>query len=367
MTKSITSGRATKSVRIYRELRAAILQGQYPFGQKVPSETVLTRKYDVSRPTVARALAELEAEHMVVRKAGSGTYVAYRQQEQGLLRLGLLVPGLGETEVFEVICAQIADLAHENNYDLIWNGIPVGDGEQDRTKFEDLVDRYIEQRVDGIFFVPLRTRDDEDPINVRIAEKLTRAGTAVVLLDRDAVSFPRRSPYDLVEIDNFQAGYAMTGHLLERGARRIDFLMWPHGPNTIRRRVSGYQSALHESGRKAPDDWIHTGNPDDAAFVGRVLAGHHADAYLCDNDTYAAQFMHTLKDLGIRIPADVRVTGFDDVSFATHLRVPLTTFHQPCRDLGKVAVETMLARIPHPKAPPRTVQLCGHVVVRKST
>ncbi|MCP4343662.1 MAG: LacI family transcriptional regulator, partial [Desulfobulbaceae bacterium] len=113
--------------------------------------------------------------------------------------------------------------------------------------------------------------------------------------------------------------------------------------------------------------WIHIGNPNDTNFVQQVLSDGRADAYICDNDTYAAQLMHELDNLGVSIPDDVRIAGFDDVSHAEHLRVPLTSYHQPCAQIGKVAVETLLARIQQPDEPAKTIQLTGGLVIRKSS
>ena len=76
--------------------------------------------------------------------------------------------------------------------------------------------------------------------------------------------------------------------------------------------------------------------------------------------------MHTLMSLGQRIPEDIRIVGIDDVKYSRLLPVPLTTLHQPCRDIGRIAMATMLDRIANPDLPPRDVLLRCDVVVRKS-
>jgi len=76
--------------------------------------------------------------------------------------------------------------------------------------------------------------------------------------------------------------------------------------------------------------------------------------------------MHTLLSLGKRIPEDIRIVGIDDVKYARLLPVPLTTLHQPCRDLGRIAMGTMLERIANPDLPPRDVLLRCDLVMRKS-
>jgi GntR family transcriptional regulator of arabinose operon len=96
------------------------------------------------------------------------------------------------------------------------------------------------------------------------------------------------------------------------------------------------------------------------------LKTNRIDAFLCANDNTAAQLMRTLLGLGLRVPEDVRIAGIDDVRYAELLPVPLTTLHQPCMDIGAVAVSTMLDRIANPQLPARSILLNGHLVVRQS-
>ena len=76
--------------------------------------------------------------------------------------------------------------------------------------------------------------------------------------------------------------------------------------------------------------------------------------------------MRSLESLGIRVPHDVRVVGFDDVKYATLLSVALTTIHQPCRDIAGIAFRTMLQRIAEPALPACSLALTPALVVRES-
>jgi DNA-binding LacI/PurR family transcriptional regulator len=76
--------------------------------------------------------------------------------------------------------------------------------------------------------------------------------------------------------------------------------------------------------------------------------------------------MRSLEKAGFKAPRDVRVVGFDDVKYATLLSVPLTTIHQPCRDIAAVAFKTMLDRIADPTAPASSRALTPRLVVRES-
>ena len=76
--------------------------------------------------------------------------------------------------------------------------------------------------------------------------------------------------------------------------------------------------------------------------------------------------MRSLESQGTRVPRDVRVVGFDDVKYATLVSPPLTTIHQPCRDIAVIAFRTMLDRLADPTLPTRRISLPPRLVVRES-
>jgi len=131
-------------------------------------------------------------------------------------------------------------------------------------------------------------------------------------------------------------------------------------------RVAGYREALLSQDGKPRRDLVTIGDASDTRFIKSILRKHHPDAFVCANDLTAGNLMHTLIALGQRIPEDVRIMGIDDVKYARLLPVPLTTLHQPCRDIGRMAMAVMLDRIGNPDLPPRDVLLRCEVVVRKS-
>ena len=204
------------------------------------------------------------------------------------------------------------------------------------------------KKVSGVFFAPLELTPEKDAINRRIANVFDRAGIPLVLLDRDLVPYPGRSQYDLVGIDNRRAGYVLAAHLLQRGCRRVVFVGRPRSAPTVDARISGYREALSEAGL-APH--VCRIDPEDRAEVKRVLARARPDGFVCANDFTAAQLLRTLDVLAISVPRDVRLAGMDDVKYASLLSVPLTTIHQPCAEIGTVAIGTMLERLRHPKLP----------------
>jgi GntR family transcriptional regulator of arabinose operon len=359
-------GEESKHHQIYTDLKASLAEGRYRDGERLPTELELAASYGVSRPTVTKALNSLKKEGLVTRRTGSGTYASLNAPGPAPHQVfGLLIPGLGRGEIFEPICARIAALSEEKDFALLWGGAACA-GRDQENNLEQVVRRFLANHATGVFFAPLELNPEFEGINLRLVSLLAEARLPTVLIDTDYLPFPLRGRFDLVGIDNFQAGYTMARHLLEHGRGRVDFLYRPHSSHTVPVRLRGFQAALWDAGVALEARWVHCGDPEDGAFVQEGILGSGAADIVCGNDETAARLMSTLDRLGVRIPEQARIVGFDDVHYAQHLRVPLTTYHQPCPELGSAAVETMLARIRDPLRAPRTITVPGSLVVRGS-
>jgi GntR family transcriptional regulator, arabinose operon transcriptional repressor len=349
--------------KIYLELVRAISQGKYREGQRLPSEAQLVRQFGASRPTVVRALKELQHEGLVERRAGSGTYVRRAKPIQGHL-FGLIVPKLGEIEIFDPICREIVRCAQTSSHAVIWSATETAGGTV--KELEAICQQYVERKVSGIFIAPVEVDAHATEINRRLASILDQAKISVVLLDRDFYEYPRRSQHDLVGIDNRRAGYLATKHLVDLGCTRIAFLFRPNSAETVSSRLTGYRDALSLAGLATDPSLSCEGDPSDEEFMRNIVERQRAEAIVCANDMTAANLMHTLDGLGIRVPEDVRIVGIDDVRYASLLRVPLTTVHQPCQEIGRNAVKAMVERLANPHMPARDILLQCRLVVRKS-
>ncbi|MDA3951713.1 MAG: GntR family transcriptional regulator [Spirochaeta sp.] len=355
-----------KYQHIYDELHRLVTGGRFRSGDRLPTEVELSERFGVSRPTVTRALNTLQDEGLITRRTGSGSYVAHTHSEKRENRLfGLLIPGLGKGEIFEPICTQIAERAEQNDFSLLWSGIHIRT-EEATNALVDVAQRYIDNNVAGVFFEPLELSPSFDAINRNLVEMLSEAGIPIVLIDSDYVPFPQRSTFDLVGIDNFRSGYLVTEHYLRRGVDRVDFLARPYSAYTVSIRLRGYRSALLDYGIEPNPDWVHFGNPEDKPFVDAHLLKSGARNLVCANDETAAALMHQLEERQVHIPEELCIVGFDDIRYASMLRIPLTTLHQPVQEIGNLALGTMLWRLEHPDALARTVTLSGNLVVRQS-
>jgi GntR family transcriptional regulator of arabinose operon len=351
--------------QVYAALSREIQSGHWKGGERLPSEADLVRQFGASRITIGRAVRDLQAAGLVERRAGSGTFVKKSEVARGM-SFGLLIPDLGETEIFEPICQGMMGSPLAREHALLWGSVP---GDRATTKEDrawQLCRQYIDRQVAGVFFAPLELTPGKDEVNGRIAHALDEAHIPIVLLDRTVLPYPRRGRHDLVGIDNRRAGYVVTEHLLGLGSRRIAFVALPHAAATVEAREAGYREALYTGNAAVERELVWRIDPLDRAVVHGMMAASRPDAIVCANDRTAAVLMQTLLRLNHAVPGDVRLVGIDDAEYAKLLPVPLTTLRQPTREIGDAALTTMLERLARPDRPARDILLQTELMVRES-
>lgn len=346
----------SKHQEIFQRLHQGILRHDHRPGERLPSEVALSRRFGVSRPTVAQALHELQRLGLVERRPGAGSFVR-NAPDTGML--GLMADGLGATEIADPLSAELTRAAHAAGWGLRMGGA-IGDRDPEAVAAE-----WAQRGVAGVFFAPLELHPVRSAMNQALVERFARHGLAVVLLDRDISEFPERSEHDLVAIDDFFAGYELAAHILGRGCRRLAFVARPAFPATTDLRLAGVRAAVTRTEGAGID--FCAGVPSDAAWVRMLLRQTTCDAIVCSNDATAAQLLPILKRLRRRVPADIRIAGFDDVRDAKLLSPPLTTMRQPCAALAAAAVDAMITRLRQPHAPARRILLRAELIVRAST
>jgi DNA-binding LacI/PurR family transcriptional regulator len=146
----------------------------------------------------------------------------------------------------------------------------------------------------------------------------------------------------------------------------VGFVRLEGQASTVKARVRGYQDALADFGGGGHVFTMRTFTMRTNQAMEWSAEARECDAFVCANDRVAGHWMQTLLGQGVRIPRDVRIVGIDDVNYASLLPVPLTTVHQPCREIGEAALRVMLERLARPKMAAREVLLDCALVIRKS-
>ncbi|HTX27559.1 MAG TPA: LacI family DNA-binding transcriptional regulator [Streptosporangiaceae bacterium] len=214
-------------------------------------------------------------------------------------------------------------------------------------------------KVDGVV-VMARCLSEED------IEVLARSLPVVVLANRYGDGGP-----DFVGTDNRGGSRAVATHLIRVHARTdLAFLAGPaDSPDSVER-FTGFCEALHDADLPVPDSPASSGGFTEAgggaAVAALIAEGRRPQAIVCGNDEMAVGALSALRASGLRVPADIAVTGFDDIGVAHHVRPALTTVRQPMRALGEKAVQTLFDRVHDRSAPRKSVVLPTEVVIRRS-
>ncbi|MDR1852751.1 MAG: LacI family transcriptional regulator [Propionibacteriaceae bacterium] len=174
-----------------------------------------------------------------------------------------------------------------------------------------------------------------------------------------------------VSIDNYQAALDVMEHLADLGHERIGHISAANPYLSTAERLRGYRDALKARGIRYRAQYVEQGSADYSFASGKAAAGRllalpePPTALFCISDTLAMGAEVAALERGLRVPADVSVTGFDDVQ-ATMLHPYLTSLSQPCHKLGSTSMEVLLELIggEHPE---KEIVLSHRLVVREST
>lgn len=152
-----------------------------------------------------------------------------------------------------------------------------------------------------------------------------------------------------VSIDDFRAAYEMTRHLLSLGHLRIGFITGHPNQTASARRLAGFRAAMAQAGLEVPDELIAQGmfNYRSGLDAAEILLGQEQrpSAIFASNDDMAAATVAIAHRLGLDVPGDLTVAGFDDAALATTIWPELTTVRQPITDMAGAAVELLVRQI----------------------
>jgi LacI family transcriptional regulator len=176
-----------------------------------------------------------------------------------------------------------------------------------------------------------------------------------------------------IDSQNFEGAQAMTEHLIALGHRRIAFLAGRPDLESARRRESGYRAALEAAGIAFDPDLVLVGGFQEATAEAParelLTRDPRPTAIFAANDLSAIQTMRTAAELGIRVPDDVSVAGFDNIPDSALTTPPLTTVDQSIQAQGHEAVLTLLSLIEQPEQnlEPIHITLPTQLVIRATT
>jgi DNA-binding LacI/PurR family transcriptional regulator len=199
-------------------------------------------------------------------------------------------------------------------------------------------------------------------------EQLRAKGIPFVVFDPTA-ELPDDVPF--VGATNWRGGQSATRHLIELGHRRIAMISGPDEVQCCRARLAGYTSALLEAGLPTDAGLVARAplSREDGYAAARTLLSRpdRPSALFAANDLQALGVYRAARELGLRIPEDLSVVGFDDLPVVAWVDPPLTTVHQPLTEMAVAATELALALGRGEQAPQLGLEIATTLVVRDST
>ena len=300
----------------------------------------ISRLAGVSPATVSRALhsphlVRKATRERVTRVMQASDYV-YNATAADLSRkrsstIGVIIPTT-RSLVFSTSLLAIQEAAQDNNYTIM-----AGSSKYDPAAEAALISQFQERRLAGIILTGFLKGQQE------LIRRLVRDGMPCIVI-WDKLDDPELS---YVGFDNFKATYAVTEYLIGLRHRRIGLIIGPYSKvDRVRRRLEGYLAAMQDHGIPHQPAWTIEKEPtlvDGREAMTRLMSmPERPTAVLAASDTLAVGAMAAARDLGLSIPQDVSIAGFDDIDIAAYCNPPLTTVRVPAYEIGRLAIKVVL-------------------------
>jgi DNA-binding LacI/PurR family transcriptional regulator len=322
----------------------------------------------VSHSTVSRALRgnPLVAEETAARIRLAAQQLGYlpsaaaRSLKTNRTRiLGVIVSGIADPFFSEVLFG-IEACAQEGRYSLF-----IGSSQHDPYKEQKIVQTMLEQRIDGVIIC-------STSFSAERGRQFLAHGFPIVVVNNQAADNFNFSIYH----DDVDGSRQVACHLIELGHERIAYLGNSSSGKTTLDRLNGFQAEMEAHGLQVFPEYIHhvAGGSAEMGLEGfdyfRQLETLPT-AIICFNDMVAIGVLKGCRSAGIRVPQDLSVTGFDNITFSDYTHPTLTTLDQPKREIGREAAQLLLNLLSSDQEQtPQTQQvkvLKGRLLVREST
>lgn len=359
---------------IMDEILEQIKNGKFSYDTALCTEKMLSEKYDVSRITAKRAITDLEQRGILYRKRGVGSFVANNAlniinetpvSTADSKLISLLLPfDCTKGNLFRTIEVINRSLA-ENGYLM---SIYVSNVSSAKEKAN--IKLLLTQNISGLVYYPMR-----DSIHLDLLNKFAFKGIPIVVIDKST-----DCPYiHNVVSDNFEGGRLLTRHLIELGHRHIGFFTTASLEDTssVRNRFGGYLHELHRAGIIPNPDYLvchpYEIDDEDARSTERTpfqnvilhMVQSGITAIIAENDRVAQLIQMACPQLGIRIPEDISLVGFDSTDTSEQLGI--TSIRQDFDLIGEKVVQILLSSFSTPFADAEKICVPVELIVRNST
>ncbi len=332
-----------KYLQVADTLRREIAEGVFRDGQTLMTEEELRLRFDVSRQTVRQAISLLEDDGLVDRRRGSGTYVRHGpRRRQGIIHVGVITTFITDY-IFPSIAQGMEAVLNENGAVLSLNAM-YNDVKTER----NILERMLDEPVDGLIMEGCRTAK-ETP-NRDMLERFAQRNIPVLFVNGYN---PGMEHIPHVVMDDYGGGRLAAKTALDRGYTKLAGFFKTDDLQGVER-LTGFMDEIHARGLDVPPERLLSFSTEERNDLydsprGRTLLEtirrKEADCLICYNDIFAAQFMNRLQEIGVKIPEDLGIMGFDNATISAMIQPGLTTLGHPQDAFGALAARKMLRMI----------------------
>ncbi|KXX70724.1 LacI family DNA-binding transcriptional regulator [Flammeovirga sp. SJP92] len=313
--------------------------------KRKPTIKDIARRLDISVSTVSRAIRGAEDINPMTKKKvlDLAEKIGYKKSvlAAGLASkksylIGVIIPEL-TVPFFGRVILGIEQFLKPLGYDLI-----IVHSDEQEQKEKECIDILLDRQVDGILIsLSFNTKSDLH------LKKAMEEEVPIVVFDR---ILPKSElPIPRVIVDDFEAGYQATNHLINKGYKRIAFISGPEDLYISQQRLKGYRTAMERNGFGTSADLI-VPTLDLRRSVGQALdklmvLKEKPDAIVALNDPIAFRVMRLLQKRGIEIPEKIAVMGISGDDMGELFNPSLTTINQPAQEMGFVAANLLIDRM----------------------
>lgn len=279
---------------------------------------------------------------------------AQRLVSNKLKAIGLIVPRLGSPYASELISMILSKCKAKGYISVVY---PV---ESDKKESEKILALYLQRHIDGYIFAP-PGGDDEFLLNY-----LEKNNIPTILITPNS---PYRN-FCVVKATDKMGGYQATNYLISLGHKKIGIITCIPSRTFARERLEGYKEALAAHGIQLDERFILLGdNSFSSGFLATKelmsLANPPTAIFAC-NDEMALGAESAVYKMGLKIPENISLIGFDDIPLVSELSVPLTTIKQPVEDIGSIAVSLLIQLIEKKEVVKKVYEIPTELVIRNS-
>jgi len=307
----------------------------------------IAKRLGVSEMTVSRALNGKPGVSKEVRK------LVLEEAERIGYRKNSLASALRRTKSHTI--GVVIHSLSSNYYSELFDGIQnyakirayrvlLGCPEEDLDLEKDIIEAFLRRRVDGLLVAPI-----SGDKNIEYFNNLSKSNIPIVFIDRHLSTSPQ---IDYITADNVEGGFLATEYLILSGHREIGFIQGSEPwCCEVMDRYKGYKKALEKYGMDS--EYIIScpepiKNQEENGYLSVICffkKSRHLTALFAVNDNVAIGAMRALRELGLGIPEDVSIIGFDDISIAKFVTPSLTTIFQNKKEIGEKGTEMLIDRI----------------------